>query len=144
MYSKPKVPMPPDNRARFSKPKVPMPPDNRARFSKPKVPMPPDNRQVRQRLANGNIIEGVIYGGKEVGCSGGCEYREKRRGLFNDIKYKGRCLPKNNGCFCGALECTSSGRYSAPSRPSQTLINRSGFTNRYKNIHTINRNIYNL
>ena len=57
-------------------------------YSKPKVPMPPDNRQVRQRLANGNIIEGVIYGGKEVGCSGGCEYREKRRGLFNDIKYK--------------------------------------------------------
>jgi len=109
--------------------------------------MPPDNRVVRQRLANGNVIEGIIYGGKETGgCRGRCEYTERRPGLFNNIKFKGNCKPVGDGCKCGALECSSgSGRYASPStRPSDTLFNRRYERQTFTKIKGINRNIYNL
>ena len=59
------------------------------------------------RVLTGKLIRPTetIFGGKETGCSGGCEYKIRRPGLFNNEKFKGSCRASGGGCNCGALKC---------------------------------------
>lgn len=66
--------------------------------------------RVFKTLPDGSVLQGRLFApptrgvGKET-CSGSCEYKIKRRGLFNNDKFKGSCVKVGDGCKCGQLIC---------------------------------------